>query len=67
MSEKVMEKGTIEAIGVVLDLLRDCLVGNGVSLGYDKQDNELIFFDTCIYLEEKRFSGFTVPIEKLVR
>lgn len=29
--------------------------------------NELIFFDTGIYLEEKRFSGFTVPIEKLVR
>lgn len=67
MSEKVMEQGTIEAIGVVLDLLRDCLVGNGVSLWYDKQDNELIFFDTGIYLEEKRFSGFAVPIEKLVR
>lgn len=67
MSEKVMEQGTIKAIRVVLDLLRDCLVGNGVSLGYDKQDNELIFFDTAIYLEEKRFSGFKVPIEKLVR
>lgn len=39
MSEKVMEQGTIEAIRVVLDLLRDCLVVNGVSLGYDKQDN----------------------------
>lgn len=67
MSEKVMEQGTIKAIGIVLDLLRDCLVVNGVSLGYDKQNNELIFFDTGIYLQEKRFSGFTVPIEKLVR
>lgn len=53
MSEKVMEQGTIKAIGIVLDLLRDCLVVNGVSLGYDKQNNELIFFDTGIYLEEK--------------
>ena len=54
MSEKVMEQGTIKAIGVCLDLLRDCLVVNGVSLGYDKQNNELIFFDTAIYLEEKK-------------
>ena len=67
MSEKVMEQGTIEAIGVILDLLRDCLVGNGVSLGYNIEDDELIFFDTDIYLEEQRFSGFTVPIEELVR
>lgn len=67
MSEKVMEEGTIEAIGAILETLRNCLVGNCVSMGFDSENNELIFFDTDIYLEEKRFSGFTVPVEKLVR
>lgn len=67
MSEKIMTKETRESISAILALLSSCLIQNGVSMGYNMEDNVLIFFDTDIYLEEKRFSGFAIPIEKLVR
>ncbi len=67
MSENVIKGNAKEEILIVLELLRKSLIRNGVSMAFNSETKELIFFDTYIYLEEKRFSGFTVPIEKLVR
>mgnify|MGYP000694904902 FL=1 len=67
MSENVINGNAKEEILIVLELLRKSLIRNGVSMAFNSETKELIFFDTDIYLEEKRFSGFTVPIEKLVR
>lgn len=67
MSENVINVNAKEEILIILELLRKSLIRNGVSMAFNSETKELIFFDTDIYLEEKRFSGFTVPIEKLVR
>ena len=61
-----MEQQAAEQINCILELLRNCLIQNGVSIGFT-EDNELMFFDTDTYLADEMFFGFTVPIEKLVR
>lgn len=61
-----MEQQAVEQINCILELLRNCLIKNGVSIGFT-EDNELMFFDTNTYLADDIFCGFTVPIEKLVR
>ena len=62
-----MNEETKEEIQAVLLLLRDTLVRNGVSIGLEFREKEILFFDTKTYLKEKRFSGFTVKTDSLVK
>ena len=61
-----MNEYTKLEIGVILDLLRGCLIKNGVSMAMDLENKELLFFDTDTYLNEKKFSGFSVKTDDLV-
>lgn len=62
-----MNDDTKKEITVILELLRSCLIKNGVSMGVEFGKKEIIFFDTETYLKEKRFSGFTVNVDNLVK
>ena len=62
-----MNEETKQEIQAVLLLLRDCLVRNGVSMGLEFREKEILFFDTETYLQEKKFSGFTVKTDQLVK
>ena len=62
-----MDEKTREEIEVILGLLRQCLINNGVSMGLDFQQKEILFFDTETYLQEKKLSGFTVKTDNLVK
>lgn len=61
-----MNENTKLEIEVILDLLRGCLIKNGVSMAMDFENKELLFFDTDTYLNEKKFSGFSVKTDNLV-
>lgn len=62
----MMNENTKLEIEVILDLLRGCLIKNGVSMAMDFENKELLFFDTDTYLNEKKFSGFSVKTDDLV-
>lgn len=62
-----MTNDTIQEISIVLDLLKGSLTRNGVSMGYDKENHSLVFFDTNTFLESKKMDGFKVKMEDLVR
>ena len=62
-----MTDDTKQEISIVLDLLKGSLTRNGVSMGFDKKTHSLMFFDTNSYLESKKFDGFRVRLEDLVR
>lgn len=61
-----MNEKTIEEITVVLDLLKGCLMKNGVSMALEFHEKEIMFFDTSTYLNEGRFSGIKVNVDDLV-
>lgn len=62
-----MDKEIKEEVSVVLGLLRGSLIKNNMSIGFDKEINSLLFFDTKQYVENKKFDGFKIKLEELVR
>ena len=61
-----MNEKTKQEIMVILELLRSCLIKNGVSMGLEFSNKEILFFDTDTYLSEKKFSGFSVNTDYMV-
>lgn len=43
------------------------LIKNNMSIGFDKETESLLFFDTKQYVENKKFDGFKIKLEELVR
>lgn len=62
-----MNKEIKEEVSIVLDLLKKSLIKNNMSIGFDKETNSLLFFDTKPYVENKKFDGFKIKLEELVR
>lgn len=54
-----------EEIQVILELLKGCLIKNGVSIAL--KDENICFFDTGYYLKTSMFDGFKVDINDLVK
>lgn len=63
----MMKDETKQEIQILLDLLKGSLTRNGVSMGFDKENHTLVFFDTNTFLESKKMDGFRVKLEDLVR
>lgn len=62
-----MDKEIKEEIVCALNLLKASLVKNNMSIGFNKETNELLFFDTLQYVEEDKFKGFKINLDELVR
>lgn len=62
-----MTDDTKQEIEVVLMLLKQTLIKNGVSIAVEKENGALNFFDTEEYLRTEKFQGIRVGIEELVR
>lgn len=62
MNEEVKKE-----INLILNLLKGSLTQNEVSMGFDKETKNLIFFDTATYIKEHRIDGFGVKLDELVR
>ena len=62
-----MTDETKSGIALALEVLRRVLIDEGVSMGMDNKNKELIFFDTDHYLKTKKCDGFAVKIESLVK
>lgn len=75
LEERQKEKGEVEMtdetkqeIEVVLTLLKNTLVSNGVSIALEKKDDGCIcFFDTAEYCRTGKFKGISVKTIDLVR
>lgn len=61
-----MSEETKEEIKTLLGLLRACLIKNGVSMGLEVREKEILFFDTETFVKGKGFSGFSVKTDNLV-
>ena len=63
-----MKDETKQEIQIILDLLKNNLIQNGVSMATDNSGN-LMFFDTSAYVRSKgkEFDGFRVNINDLVK
>lgn len=62
-----MNEDTKSEINICLDMLKKTLIRNGVSAGFDKAKNSILFFDTNIYLDTGKIQGVTVSLESLVK
>lgn len=60
-----MSENAKEQIEIVLELLRKSLIDNGVSIGLSEKN--IMFFDTDKYIETRKFDGFSVNIDNLVK
>ena len=60
-----MSEDTKQQLQIVLDLLRKSLIDNGVSMGIS--GNKIMYFDTDKYVETRKFDGFSVSIDNLVK
>lgn len=60
-----MSEDTKQQLQIVLDLLRKSLIDNGVSMGLSEK--KIMFFDTKKYLLTRKFDGFSVSIDNLVK
>ena len=60
-----MSEDTTQQLQIVLDLLRQSVIDNGVSMGIS--GNKIMFFDTDKYVETRKFDGFSVSIDNLVK
>lgn len=60
-----MSEDTKQQLQIVLDLLRKSLIDNGVSMGLSEK--KIMFFDTKKYVETRKFDGFSVNIDNLVK
>lgn len=62
-----MTEKTKQSLQLSLEILRRTCIDNGVSIAVNKENGDLNFFDTAIYLNEKRLSRFKVKIQDLVQ
>lgn len=62
-----MDENVKQEIMAILETLRHSLIKNGISMGLEFREKEILFFDTETYVKEKRFSGFTVKTDNLVK
>lgn len=62
-----MTQDTKQALQLSLSILKTTCVECGVSIAVDKETGALNFFDTQKYLQERKFDGFKVEIQNLVR
>lgn len=62
-----MSEETKQELEVALELLKKVCIKNFVSVGFNKKDNKLIFFDTDAYLSTHEFKGICVALEDLVK
>jgi hypothetical protein len=60
-----MKETARNEIEVLLNLLKESIKNNGLSLATDK-DGNIMFFDTATYLKSKKMDGFKVNIKDLV-
>lgn len=62
-----MTEDTNQALQLSLGILRQTCIDCGVSIAVNKETGTLNFFDTQKYLQERKFDGFKVEIQDLVR
>lgn len=62
-----MNEDVRKEIQEILGQLRQCLIKNGVGMGLEFRKKEICFFDVETYLNEKKFSGFIVCTDDLVK
>lgn len=62
-----MAEDAKEQIEIILELLKNTLMNNGVSIGLSEKKKKIIFFDTEEYLSTGKFDGFSVNIDSLVK
>ena len=62
-----MNEDTKQALQLSLGILRQTCIDCGVSIAVGKETGALNFFDTQKYLQERKFDGFKVEIQDLVR
>lgn len=60
-----MKNEAKEEIQVILEMLKSCLIKNGVSIAL--KDENICFFDTKYYMRTTMFDGFKVNINDLVK
>lgn len=60
-----MSEAAKEQIEIILELLKNTLMNNGVSIGLSEK--KIMFFDTEEYLSTGKFDGFSVNIDNLVK
>lgn len=62
-----MAEDAKEQIEIILELLKNTLMNNGVSIGLSEKKKKIMFFDTKKYLLTGKFDGFSVNIDNLVK
>jgi hypothetical protein len=62
-----MAEDAKEQIEIILELLKNTLMNNGVSIGLSEKKKKIMFFDTEEYLSTGKFDGFSVNIDSLVK
>ena len=62
-----MNDETKKEIQLALSLLRNTLIKNGVSMGLEFKNKEIMFFDTKTYLNARKLNGFSVNTDDLVK
>lgn len=62
-----MAEDAKEQIEIILELLKNTLMNNGVSIGLSEKKKKIFFFDTEEYLSTGKFDGFSVNIDSLVK
>jgi len=62
-----MNNETKNQIELTLEILKQVLIDNGVSIGLDPDNKAIMFFMTDVYCDTGKFKGITVRIEDLVK
>lgn len=55
-----------QMIMLALETLKRINQDCGVSMGFDKSNDKLMFFETDEYLASGKFKGFAIKLEELV-
>lgn len=51
---------------ICLHMLKQTILRNELSMGFDKNKKALVFFDTRAYVDSGRMDGVAVPLETMV-
>jgi hypothetical protein len=54
-----------ELIQLNLEMLKGILENNGMAIGFNKTDDNFMFFDREIYIKSGKFNGFQISIQEL--
>ena len=54
-------------VRLALEVLKKTITSNELSIGFNKDTEELIFFETARYLADGKFKGFQVKLKDLVK